>query len=90
MTDDSPALIVEGEFQVRLVLLDGCLEPPEGFEVTEILDLPGAEPEASQQQHAVGRPEVEPASADGQGETDHLEPDPTDTDFTLDDERTPS
>jgi hypothetical protein len=53
-------------------------------------DLPGAEREASQQQHAVGRPEVEPASADGQGETDQLELDPTDTDFTLDDERTPS
>jgi hypothetical protein len=33
---------------------------------------------------------LEPASADGQGETDQLEPDPTDTDSTLDDERTPS
>jgi hypothetical protein len=41
MTDDSPALIVEGEFQGRLVLLHGCLEPPQGFEATEILDLTG-------------------------------------------------
>jgi hypothetical protein len=27
MTEDSSALIVEGEFQGRLVLLLGCLEP---------------------------------------------------------------
>jgi hypothetical protein len=41
MTDDSPALIVEREFQGRLVLLHGCLEPPEDVEPTEVIDLTG-------------------------------------------------
>jgi hypothetical protein len=41
MTDHSPALLVDGEFQGRLVLLHGCLEPPQGFEATEIFDLTG-------------------------------------------------
>jgi hypothetical protein len=38
MNNDSPAVIVEREFQGWLVLLPVCLEPPKGF---EIIDLTG-------------------------------------------------
>ena len=41
MTDDAPVLIVEEEFQGRLVLLHVCLEPPEEGEPTEVIDLTG-------------------------------------------------
>ena len=42
MTDDAPALIVEEEFQGRLVLLPVWLAPPEDVGPTEVIDL--AEP----------------------------------------------
>lgn len=38
---DPPELTFEGKFRERSVLLHVCLEPPEGVEATEILDLTG-------------------------------------------------
>ena len=42
MTADSPALIAEGEFQGRLVLLPVCLEPPKGFAILDLTRPGGA------------------------------------------------
>jgi hypothetical protein len=42
MTADAPALIIEGEFQGRLVLLPVCLEPPKGFEIIDLTGPGGA------------------------------------------------
>jgi hypothetical protein len=53
MTDDAPALIVEEEFQGRLVLLPVCLEPPKGF---EIIDLTGPGGACGRSKEWAGRP----------------------------------
>jgi hypothetical protein len=41
MANDPPELVVERQFQGRLVRLPVCLEPPEEGEPTEVLDLTG-------------------------------------------------
>jgi len=39
MGQEPPKLFVEGKFRGQEVLLHVCLEPPEGVEATEIIDL---------------------------------------------------
>jgi hypothetical protein len=39
MGQEPPELLVEGKFRGQEVLLHVCLEPPEGVEATEVIDL---------------------------------------------------
>ena len=41
MEQAPPEVVVEGKFQGQAVLLHVCLEPPEGVEATEVVDLTG-------------------------------------------------
>jgi hypothetical protein len=41
MTEEPPELVIEGKFRGRDVLLHVYLEPPEGTEASEVIDLTG-------------------------------------------------